>query len=380
MIDPEYIRAQFPSAQVETYFNSAGATLCPLDVRNEVCGFLDTFHDDIMSGFSKYVPRGQRLRRNLATMLGADTEEVAVLHHTAEGVSVIANGLEWQSGDKILTLSNEYPSTIYPWMNLEKRFGVQLVQIQEQDGRCTEDEIISAIRRERPRLFAISAVEWTSGYRFDLEPIGRVCEELDVFFFVDAAQATGFCEVDVRAWRASALAGSAWKWLFGPTGLGYLYLRRDLLDSITPIFVGSESVVQAQNYDEIRFEFQPDMRRFEYSSDNLSALVWFDAGVRFVMNLGLDNIREHVFALQDETLEQLQALGCETRGGGQPERRSGIIAFLHPQIDSKTLTRRMLKQAGLFAQPRDGFVRLAFHGYTTAAAVNRVMEFLKSSC
>lgn len=378
-MDLDVVRKEFSSETAESYFNSSGSTLCPARVKDEVVSFMEALCSDSAEAFKRSQRAHERLRKNLAGLFGADPAEIALTHHTAEGASVIANGIDWREGDTILTLDREYPSTVYPWMHLESTKGVRCVLLQERDGRLDETEIAEAILRERPRLFAISAVEWNSGYRFDLEPIGRACREAGAFFFVDAAQAAGFCDIDVATADISAMAGSAWKWLFGPAGQGYLYLRRDLLETITPRFVGSHSVVNPTDYLDYDLTFRPDMRRFEYSTMNPSALVWFDAGVRFVLDLGLRAVREHVLPLQDEALRRLRTLGCETRGGCETSRRSGIIAFRHPRVPSAELARRMQREAGLFARERDGCVRLAFHVYTTPASVDRLLDFLEQA-
>ncbi len=372
-MDIASIAAQFCQPRAGNYYNMAGSALMPASIRAEMQGFFESQWSDNLASYGRYAPCRERLRRNLARMMrAAAPEEVAILHHTAEGASIIANGLDWRAGDVILTLDREYPSTIYPWMNVEKLRGARLVLLPEKDGRLDEEGIAAAIRRERPRLFAISAVEWCSGYRFDLEPIGRACEECGTFFFVDSAQALGFTTLDVGACRISAMAGSAWKWLFGPFGQGYLYLRRDFLDAVTPLFVGSESVVNHDEYLDFNFAFQPDMRRFEYSSANLSGLVWFDAGVRFVQSLDADALRAHVFALQDYAIGRLREKGCLIRGDQPREKRSGIMAFRHPGRNSRELAQHLFKNAGIFARERDGFVRLAFHLYNSKAGIDRL--------
>jgi selenocysteine lyase/cysteine desulfurase len=367
----------FPAHARKTHFNSCGVNLCPEPVSREVQAFAGDLCRDMGGAFKKYNPCQERLRRNLAGMMGADPLEVAITHHTAEGTGIIANGIRWREGDTILTLDREYPSTVYPWMRLERTRGVRLEMLHEKDGRVEEPEIVAAIRRTRPRLFAISAVEWTSGYRFDLETLGKACEETGTFFFVDSAQALGITEVDVPRCRICAMAGSAWKWLFGPLGMGYLYLRADLLEQIQPVFVGSESVEHSEAYLPYHFTLRPDAPRFEYSTTSLVGVVWFDAGVRFVLDLGVKNIRGHAFALQDYAVERLHALGCAIRGGYPPEHRSGIMAFLHPRVESEDLCAR-LSQAGFSTRPRDGFVRLSFHVFNTTADIDRLRGFLEN--
>ncbi len=371
-------QAQFDQPHRHLYFNSAGATLMPLSVREEIGVFFDDLRTDNVSAYAKYLPKISQLRELLAEMMGATAEEVAITHHTAEATSIIANGLDWKPGDTIMTLDNEYPSTIYPWMNLEERLGLELILLEEKDGHVDEEQILEAIHREKPRLFAISAVEWCSGYRFNLQRIGRACREEGTFFFVDTAQALGFSKIDVRSCHISALAGSAWKWLFGPAGQGYLYLRKGQLDKITPLFVGSSSVVNPHDYSQYHFEFQPDMRRFEYSTDNLSALVWWDAGLRFLNKLGLDDLREYVFDLQDYTAKKLQDIGCIIRLQEDLERRSGIMAFAHPDINTKDL-RHSLSRENIVALERDGHIRLAFHIYSTREGLDHVVQTVNNS-
>ena len=373
--EPWAIEEWFPSPNRETHLNSAGAVLCPVPVKQEVQAFLEAYALDVGQAYKTFLPCVERLRRRLAGLMGATPEEIALTHHTAEGTGIVANGLDWRKGDAIMTLSREYPSTMYPWMHLERTRGVRLVILEEREGRLDEDEIVGALWREKPRLFALSAVEWCSGWRFDLQRIGRACRETGAFFFVDAAQSLGFWECDVRACHVSAMAGSAWKWLFGPPGQGYLYLRRGLLKEVRPTFVGSSSVIDAENYLDYKLAFQPDMRRFEYSTANLSALVWFDAGVRFLRRLGLPEIREHVFALQDYAAQRFRDLGCELRGGqGPPERRSGMMAFRCPGVDSSALSEQLKSEAGMTVPERDGFLRVSFHAYNTRAGIDALVH------
>jgi selenocysteine lyase/cysteine desulfurase len=374
------IDALFPQKNKETYFLSAGITLTPTSVLAAERAYLQMVEDSgQLAAELYYMPHLQQLRENLAQLMhAADPAEIAFTQHTAEGTCIIANGLDWKPGDLIMSLNKEYPSTIYPWMNVAKRFNLRLELLEEKEGRVDEAEIARAIREKRPRLFAISAVEWCSGYRFDLQVIGEACREAGTFFFVDGAQALGFCEVDVQACHVSALASSGWKWLCGPHGSGCFYLRKDLLETITPTFVGSNSVVNALDYLDYNLTFLPDMRRFEYSTRNIYGHVGLNAATRFLLDVGLENLCNHVFPIQDYAIEQLKALGCEVRGGGPVEKRSGIMAFRIPGQDSLALSKKMAAESGLLAPERDGFIRLSFHLYSTTAGVDKLIEYLRT--
>jgi len=370
------IASEFPDPRSADYYNTAGLALCPVTVRDQVKQFVEDSCADATAASQRYARYVQDLRRRLAGLLNCADNEMALMHHTAEGANVIAHGLHWQEGDKIMSLDREYPSTIYPWMNIQRLRKIKLILLEEHDGRVEEDEIVEALARERPRLLAMSAVEWCTGYRFDLRRIGEACHELGILFFVDAAQSLGFWDIDVRGCQISALAGSAWKWLFGPLGMGYLYLRADLLDQVTPFFVGSESVVNPRQYLDYDLTFQPDIRRFEYSTINLSAVVWLHAGIHFVERQGLEQIRAHAFDLQDYALGRLRDIGCTVRGDLPRQRRSGIAGFRHPKIESRELATRLYHEASIFTRERDGFVRLSCHLFNNRQGIDRLVNQL----
>ncbi|MFP4580385.1 MAG: aminotransferase class V-fold PLP-dependent enzyme [Candidatus Sumerlaeia bacterium] len=366
----------FPVEYAPDYFNTAGAGLTPLSVSRKVQEFMERLAHDNVAAIGMALSEHRRVREMLGAMIHANADDIALVHHTAEAANALGHGLRLGKGDKILTLDREYPSTIYPWMNLEKWTGAELVMLEEKEGRLDEAAIAEAIRQHKPRLFAISAVEWTSGYFFDLEPIGRACEEVGAFFLVDAAQALGFCGIDVERCKISALTCSAWKWLFGPAGMACMYLRRDLLDSIAPLLVGPDSMVDPEKrYFPYDFNLKPGVERFEYSTPAFVNMVWFAAALDFVREAGIDAIREHVFALQDDCMARLRKMDCLIRGDYDQARRSGIIAFRWPDMDSHRLSKKLGGQR-IYAKERDDCLRLSMHLYNTPRSIDRLFHLL----
>lgn len=314
------------------------------------------------------------IRASYARMLGVLPGEIAITHHTAEGVNTIAQGYPWKSGDRVLTVNVEYPSNVYPWWNLRDR-SVDVVSVPERDGRVDLDELLAAID-ERVRLVAISHVEFASGFTFDLARVARECRERNVFLFVDIAQSIGVLPVDLR--HVDAAAWPTWKWLMGPLGMGGFYVSERRLPMIRPLFVGTDGMVPMPDYLEYRFEFRADSSRFEYSTQNALGLF----GTAEALNrmepllrpdMG-DAVARRVFALGDALIPVMESNGFRlysSRAGGE---RSGIFSFITPGEPGPYLAR--LRECGVEAAVRGGRLRLSPHFYNSKADLQRVAEAL----
>jgi selenocysteine lyase/cysteine desulfurase len=164
----------------------------------------------------------ERVRQSAAKLINADASEITFIKNTSEGVNFIANGIQWISGDNVVSTSMEFPANVYAWMALESR-GVGLKRVAEEDGRVPFDRIAKAIDR-RTRLVAISSVQWSNGFRVDLARLGELCREKGVLLFVDAIQSLGVHPLDVRTMNIDFLAAGGHKWLTSPEGTGLFYI------------------------------------------------------------------------------------------------------------------------------------------------------------
>ncbi len=314
------------------------------------------------------------IRRLYADLLHVSPAEIAVTKHTAEGVNLIAQGFPWRQGDRILTVSVEYPSNVYPWWNLRDR-GVQIVTVPERDGRVDPDEFLGAID-DRVRMVAISHVEFASGFRFDLARVSEACRARGVFLFVDIAQSIGCVPIDLRL--VDAAAWPTWKWLMGPIGMGGLYVAANRLESIRPVFVGSDGMVPTPDYLDYRFEFRPDARRFEYSSENVLGMIGIAEALRRIAPLfdgkAADVVARRVWSLGDRIISSLEGRGFRLYSSRLPVERSGIFSFVAPGDPAPIAAR--LRRSGIETAVRGGRLRISPHFYNNDADVDRLLAAL----
>jgi selenocysteine lyase/cysteine desulfurase len=198
------------------------------------------------SGFYKRI---EELRRAAAGMIGAEKEEVAFIKNTSEGIATVAGGIEWRAGDRVVTTGVEYPSNMYPWMDLARRVGIELVTVAEtanEDGSraVALEALLKAAEHPKTRMVTLSHVEYASGQRHDLGAIGRFCRERGILFCVDAIQSMGVLPVDVKGMGIDYLAADGHKWLLGPEGAGVFYCRKELLERTRPLSIGWLNVVK----------------------------------------------------------------------------------------------------------------------------------------
>lgn len=314
------------------------------------------------------------IRRLYAELLHVSPAEIAVTKHTAEGVNLIAQGFPWRQGDRILTVSVEYPSNVYPWWNLRER-GVEVVPVPEREGRVDLDEFVGAID-ERVRMVAISHVEFASGFSFDLARVSDACRACGAFLFVDIAQSIGVLPIDLGL--VDAAAWPTWKWLMGPIGMGGLYVAANRLESIRPSLVGSDGMVPTADYLDYRFEFRPDAGRFEYSTENVLGLIGVVESLRRVTPLfasgAADTVARRVWGLGDRLISRLEERGFRLYSSRLPGERSGIFSFVTPGNPAQVATR--LRRNGIEVAVRSGRLRVSPHFYNNDEDIERLLAAL----
>ena len=369
------IRSRLPRLERGASFNHAGIAPQPKSDAVEAAERIraERPYTELFAHISG-LPR--RIREGWAKMLNVQPVEIGITHHTAEGVNVIAQGLDWRAGDRILTIDVEYPSNVYPWWNVRDR-GVEVVTIGEHAGRVDLDELIDAID-ERTRLVAVSHVQFASGCTIDLLKLGAACRARGVILFVDVAQSLGALPVDLSL--ADAAAWPTWKWQMGPIGMGGLYVSQGLIDQIRPAFVGTDGMIRGKDYLDYRFEFRPGAARFEYSSANVLGLIGVDEAVGRLAPLFEPGVEpspaatRRIFANADQIIERVKRLGFEPFSTTDANQRSGIVMF-DSRHDPEAVVKG-LEARGIDAACRGGRLRLAPHFYNNDDDVDGLIEAL----
>jgi len=281
---------EFPVLRHWDFFNHAAVSPLPrraadalrrFAAQAETVAYLDTgWYRDLSA-----------LRQSVAQMVNATKEEIAFVKNTSEGISLVATGLDWNTGDRIVTTAVEYPANVYPWMELARSRGVELVMVPEEtsgDGsrHVPLERILEAAGHPRTRLVTLSHVEYASGQRHDLATIGTFCRQRGILFCVDAIQSLGVLPVDVKSMHVDYLSADGHKWLLGPEGAGVFYCRRELLEHTRPATIGWMNVVDAQDYGNYDYTLRPDAGRFECGSYNVPGLLALKGSVELLTAVG----------------------------------------------------------------------------------------------
>lgn len=322
------------------------------------------------------------LRASAARMINADKDEIAFIKNTSEGIATVAGGIDWRAGDRIVTTAVEYPANMYPWMDVGRRFGVELVTVPEVDANGARgvpiESILAAAGHPKTRLVTLSHVEYASGQRHDLAAIGRFCRERGILFCVDAIQSMGVLPIDVRATNIDYLAADGHKWLLGPEGAGIMYCRRELLEKTRPLIIGWMNVVNDQDYGNYHFELKTDARRFECGTHNVPGLLALKASLEMLLEAGVENCAERLKVLTDRVIAGVSGIGCRVlspRGDGE---WSGIVSFIMPGADHQQVFRR-LREKKIEIAVREGRLRVSPHVYNTETQVHRLIGALEDA-
>jgi selenocysteine lyase/cysteine desulfurase len=226
---------------------------------------------------------------------------------------------------------------------------------------------------ERVRVVAVSAVDWCSGFTLSLAHLGESCRQRGVTLVVDVAQALGVIPLNPETAGVAAMAGSAWKWLMGPVGLGIFYCHPGMLERLELVYVGTQTVVDAHKYLEYRFVPKPDAARFEFSTPNVNDWIYLLASLKLLREIGFENVMQRLRALNVYLREKLLRKGFQVLGSDRVEEQSGIVSFRREGLDATQEVRRLAGQEVIVAA-RDGAIRVSPHIYNNEQDLDRLLK------
>ncbi len=372
--DVKTLRTAFPVTNYCAYLNHAATAPLPDPVRGDMCEFIAD-RGVWFERQQRYERLSDDLRAVLARLINAAPEEIALVQNTSTGLNVIANALPLESGDNVIFCDMEFPSNVYPWMNLQRR-GIEARCIPHDGGGLTV-EALEMHADARTRVVTVSSVEFLTGFKSDLQALGAWCRERGAYFVVDGIQSLGVAPLDVRACQIDFLSCGGPKWLMGPKGQGFLFCRQELLDQLVPPFAGCLSVVGWEDWRDYNLTFLPDASRFELGTPNGVGQVGLLAAVRFLIEIGIPAIERWTLHLTDLLIEDLERRGYDIASNLEPKRRSAIVSFSVPGDVDETFQR--LADAKIIVSQREWYIRVSPHCYNTEEEIARVGEVLTTT-
>ncbi len=377
-MDWESVYASYPVNEELIWLNNCGTTPVGRHIVAAVADFMKAYaRKGIFAETGNYIKIRQRIQSIIAALLNCRENEIALIHNTAEGMNFISHGIDLQPGDEIVLLENEYPSNVYPWQHWQQR-GVRVVFSPMAE---TPDDFLAEFTHlitPRTRLVSLSAVHWCTGMPLPLEKIGSICRSHNMLFVVDGAQGVGIQPIDVKSAGIDYMAFSAWKWLMGPLGLGVFFIDEKNLDRLKPVFWGTESVVQDQQYLPYKTTLKRSADRFSFSTGSIADWVYFLASLEYLSAIGFDRVRNRIFELNHRLSAALERAGLRTFSRHFPETPTGITVCELDGVSAHQML-SLLKDRGIVAAERLGRIRFSPHVYNSPYQLEQAVHVLSRS-
>lgn len=372
----ERLRQEFPIRERHVFLNHAGVGPTSLRAAGAVSRFMGALAHLGRPDFDAWEAVADRCREQFAALVGAGADEIAFVRNTSHGLSLVAAGLGWRPGDRVaVATSVEYPSNVYPWLDLAERGVVVVDDVPAPEGVVTPEAVAASLRPET-RLVAVSSAQYGSGAVTDLAGLGAVCRDRDVLLCVDGIQTVGAMPVDVKGAGIHFLSADSHKWMLGIMGIGAVFVDREAMADLRPALVGWRSTSDAFNFDRVHFELAPSAGRYEEGSLPYPLIAGFVAALEILDEVGMDRCISHIEGLIGRLADGLESLGCHI--GPEPSVRRHILTASHPEVAPEILLDR-LHQRRVVASVRRGSLRLSPHFYNTTADIDVVLETVEEA-
>lgn len=375
MLPDSALRELFPITKRFTYLNHAAVSSLPLPTLQAVEAQIRDVHENGSVNFQDWLSTKEEARRLLAGLLAARPEQIAFMRNTSDALSTVANGLAWRKGDNVVTFRGEFPSNIYPWLRLREAFGVEVRMCEEHGGRIDFDELASLVD-QNTRVVTISHVQYASGFRMDLERLGRLARRHNALLVVDVIQALGVIPTNVDAELIDVAAGASHKWLMAPEGVGYLYLSDRARERIQPTLVGWVSVPEPEDFQNYEQGWKEGALAWETGTGAAALIYGLTASLELLTGVGAPTIGSYLEALTDQLCEGLRSRSYEVVSSRAKEEKSQIVCIRHPGGISAMALYVHLKNQKIITAPRGGRLRIAPHLYNTREEIDHLIDAL----
>ena len=364
--------SEFPLAEGLVYLNHAAVAPWPQRTANAVAAFARENTDVGARNYPRWLQKEQELRSQAAKLLNASGEDIAFTKNTSEGLSIVAYGFPWRSGDNVVVPRDEFPSNRIVWQSLAAR-GVETREVDLSGAQDPEAVLVAGMDR-RTRLLAVSSVQFATGLRMDLARLGEMCRARDVAFCVDAIQGLGALPHDVTAMNIDFLAADAHKWLLGPEGIALFYCRPQWRDQLAMYEFGWHMVEDISDFERRDWVPAKSARRFEPGSPNMIGIHALSASLSLLTQIGMQIIERRVLERSQHLFDRLDALPLiELITPTARGRYGGIVTFRAPQVDAGALFAALQARDVVCAQ-RAGGIRFSPHFYTPLSALDEAVD------
>jgi selenocysteine lyase/cysteine desulfurase len=386
-IDVARARAETPGVRHRIHLNNCGAALMPAPVLEAVLGHLRL---EAEIGGYEAAEQAAAVVENchgaVARLLNCRPDEVAVVENATIGWDMAFYAMPFRPGDRILTAVSEYSSNYIAYLQVARKTGAEIVVVPDDASGQLDVAALARLIDERAKLISVTHVPTGGGLVNPAAAIGRLARAAGVPFLLDACQSAGQMPLDVEALGCDMLSATSRKFLRGPRGIGFLYVRREMLERLEPPFLDLHA---ARWVARDRYEPMPDARRFENWEKYVAGMIGLGVAIDYALGWGLEAIRGRVYALADEIRRRMLALpGGRVHDLGR--EKCGIVSFRLGDLDPFEVKRKA-REAGINlntstvfstrlameAHGLEAVNRLGVHYYNSEEEIDRLFEFFR---
>ncbi|MEO8515002.1 MAG: aminotransferase class V-fold PLP-dependent enzyme [Ignavibacteria bacterium] len=373
------IREQFPFLEKFIYMDAAHYTPYPLRSVNKLNDFINKFTTDYLNLSLFNLNQSKTFRETCGKLLNCPSDDIIITSNTTHGINIFANGILLDPKDNnVAMLDSEFPAVVYPWLNQEKLGKVNVMLIPSDKGYANEALIKRTLMDFNVRVFTISLVQFL-GYRHSIRNIAEFCKKRNIYLVVDGIQATGVCPVDVQEMGIDYLSTGNQKWLMSPAGLGFTYITKKYRELINPTYAGTMNVnFNFDNFLDYKLDFKETGEAYENSTLNTLAMIGTDEVMKYFMELGVENIFNHIIDIQDKLISLLDKSKYKVESDLSKEHRSNIMIFSHVNSAKNKEVQKMLEEKKIHIAVREGFLRVSPHIYNNYSDAEQIAEALNS--
>ena len=340
-MDKSRIFQDTPGKKNKIHFNNAGAALMPTCVLDAQRDHLEL--EASIGGYEAAAHKEKEIEsvyRSIARLLNAERDEIAIVENATVGWSMAFYSIQFQPGDRILTVEAEYASNYLAYLQLSQQKGVQIdvIPSNQQGNVCIES--LTRMIDEKVKLISVTHVPTNGGLVNPVAEIGRIARQYNILYLVDACQSVGQMPVDVKEIQCDFLTVTSRKYLRGPRGVGFLYVRKALIEALHPpvIDLRSATWIAADQY-----ELAKDASRFENWEFNYSAVLGLGAAIDYALDIGLENISQEIASLANSLRSRLHSIrGVNLWDIG--DHQCGIVSFSLDHISAVSVKEKLKEQ------------------------------------
>ena len=371
-------RSEFPVLAERTYLISA--SLGPLSVRTRAAA---EEHLDLWARLGPEelwgdhgLPKLQQCRERFAELVGAHSDEIAIIPSVSIGLSSIASCLNLGERPKVVLSDMDFPTNHYVWRAQQKR-GAKLDIVSSPDGITLDPDDVAGRIDENTSIVNVNRVLFESSWIVDLKPIVDAARAQKALVVVDDFHGSGIVPIDVHEMGIDLLVTGALKWLLGGQGLAFLYCRRELIPKLEPAVVGWFGTKEPFNFDRSGLSLRDDARRFETGTYTLPQAWTAASGLEMVLEVGVERIRAHNQHLTAEIIERSDGLNLEVLSPREDGKRGGLVRVRVPGgVDGARTILHRLFEANVVVDQRGDALRISPHFFNTIDDVDRCFSEL----